>query len=137
MRGLASQNDHNSHGRVDILPPYAVRSLIQGTEVKHMYSTQEGKEVLLHIDNAHEALISQVAGLSDAQSRFTPSPEAWSVSGIVEHLAIVEDRIVSRIHELLASSPEPNTPVATKEEDETLKRRILDRSSKAQAPEAT
>jgi hypothetical protein len=102
-----------------------------------MYSTQEGNDVLLHIDNAHEALVTEVTGLSDAQSRFTPSPEAWSVSGIVEHLAIVEDRIVSRLHELLTSPPEPDKPVATKEEDDALKRRILDRSSKAQAPEAT
>jgi hypothetical protein len=102
-----------------------------------MYSIREGTEVLQHIDNAHDALVTAVAGLSDAQLHFKPAPEAWSVSGIVEHLAIVEDRIVNRIHELLASPPEPDKPVATKEADEALKHRILDRSSKAQAPEAT
>ena len=102
-----------------------------------MYSIREGTEVLQHIDDAHDALITAVAGLSDAQSHFKPAPEAWSVAGIVEHLAIVEDRIVNRIHELLASAPELDRPVATKEADEILKHKILDRSSKAQAPEAT
>jgi hypothetical protein len=101
-----------------------------------MYSIREGTEVLQHIDDAHDALIMAVAGLSDAQSHFKPAPEAWSEAGIVEHLAIVENRIVSRIHELLASLPETDKPVATKEADD-LKRKILDRSSKAQAPEAT
>ena len=102
-----------------------------------MYSIREGTEVLQHIDDAHDALITAVAGLSDAQSHFKPAPEAWSVAGIVEHLAIVEDRIVGRIQELLASPPEPDKPVATKEADEILRHKILDRSSKAQAPEAT
>ena len=102
-----------------------------------MYSIREGTEVLERIDDAHDALITAVAGLSDAQSHFKPAPQAWSVAGIVEHLAIVEDRIVDRIHELLASPPEPDKPVATKEADEILKHKVLDRSSKAQAPEAT
>jgi hypothetical protein len=101
-----------------------------------MYSIREGTEVLERIDDAHDALITAVAGLSDAQSHFKPAPEAWSVAGIVEHLAIVEDRIVGRIHELLASPPEPDKPVA-READEILNHKILDRSSKAQAPEAT
>jgi uncharacterized damage-inducible protein DinB len=90
-----------------------------------MYSIREGTEVLQHIDDAHDALITAVAGLSDAQSHFKPAPEAWSVAGIVEHLAIVEDRIVGRIHELLASPPEPDKPVATKEADEILRHKIL------------
>src|SRR5215475_6828582 len=102
-----------------------------------MYSIREGTEVLQHIDDALDALITAVAGMSDAQSHFKPAPEVWSVAGIVEHLAMVEDRIVSRIHELLASPPEPDKPVATTEVDEILKHKILDRSSKAQAPEAT
>lgn len=102
-----------------------------------MYSIREGTEVLQRIDDAHDALITAVAGLSNAQSHFKPAPEAWSVAGIVEHLAIVEDRIVNRIHVLLASPPEPDKPVATEEADEILQHRVLDRSSKAQAPEAT
>src|SRR5215472_11658485 len=101
-----------------------------------MYSIREGTEVLERIDDAHDALITAVAGLSDAQSHFKPAPEAWSVSGIVEHLAIVEERIVGRIHELLASPSEPDKPAATEQEDDALRHRILDRSSKAQAPEA-
>lgn len=101
-----------------------------------MYSIREGTEVLQYIDDAHDALITAVAGLSHAQSHFKPAPEAWSVAGIVEHLAIVEDRIVSRIHELLASAPELDKPIM-KEADEILEHKILDRSSKAQAAEAT
>ena len=93
--------------------------------------------MLHHIDDAHDALVTAVAGLSDAQSHFKPAPEAWSVAGIVEHLAIVEDRIVDRIHKLLASPPEPDKPVATEEADEILAHKVLDLSSKAQAPEAT
>jgi hypothetical protein len=102
-----------------------------------MYSIREGTEVLQRIDDAHDALITAVVGLSNAQSHFKPAPEAWSVAGIVEHLAAVEDRIINWIHELLASPPEPDKPVATEEADEILKHKVLDRSSKAQAPEAT
>ena len=59
-----------------------------------MHSSEEKNELLQRLDNAREGLIAALSGLSESQANFKPSPEAWSVAGIVEHLATVEDFVV-------------------------------------------
>ena len=101
-----------------------------------MHSTQTGSEVIHRIDQANEALKAAVAGLSEEQLNFRPSPGAWSVAGIVEHLAIVQERVIGRIDQLLLSAPgqAPNGPPGLT--DDLLVERVADRASKftASAP---
>lgn len=101
-----------------------------------MYSTEEGITVLQDIDEAHRGLLAAVAGLSDGQSNFKPASGGWSIAEIVEHLAIVEDRIIARIHQLLASPLDSAQAGAAKTPDGDLRKRVVDRSSKFRAPDA-
>lgn len=42
-------------------------------------------------------LVSEVAGLSDAQLTFRPAPDAWSVRDVVEHLGIAEPQYWTQV----------------------------------------
>src|SRR5262249_26723912 len=60
--------------------------------------------------------------------------DGWSISSIVEHLAIVEDLVILRVEQLAAGSGDsPNNKF--NESDAVLFEKIVDRSAKFQAPE--
>jgi hypothetical protein len=96
-----------------------------------MHSLEEKNELIQRLDNAREGLMAAVAGLSEPQANFKPSPQAWSVAGIVEHLATVEDFLLMRV-EKMASEPDDGN---FKGSDVVLFDKVLDRSAKFQAPE--
>ena len=96
-----------------------------------MHSLQEKNELLQRLDGAREQLIAAVAGLSQPQANFTPSPDAWSVAGIVEHLATVEDFVIMRV-ERMTSEPDHGN---FKDSDLVLFDKVVDRTEKFQAPE--
>ena len=96
-----------------------------------MYSTVEKNELLQHFDRARYGLMAALAGLSEEQSNVKPSPEGWSVAGIVEHLAIVEDLVLLRVQQL-ASAPDIGN---FGDSDAVLFGKVIDRSVKFQAPE--
>jgi hypothetical protein len=102
-----------------------------------MYSTQQGSDLLRRIDEANNHLKTTVAGLTNAQSSFKPSPGAWSVDGIVEHLAIVQERVIGRVDQLLVSTPDPSQKKDPQLTDEVLTAKVADRSSKFPAPEVS
>jgi hypothetical protein len=99
-----------------------------------MYSDQEKKQVLQHLDRERDGLIAATVGLSEAQANFKPSPDSWSVAQIMEHLALVEDRVIGRISQLLESSPAVQEG-KVEDSDAVLIAKVRDRSQKFQAPE--
>jgi hypothetical protein len=57
-----------------------------------------------------DAFVAATDALSDAQYRFTPTPDAWSIGQIVEHVALVELRMLDVIGKL----PQAEAPSAAK-----------------------
>jgi hypothetical protein len=75
------------------------------------------EEVYSDKERVLEAVEQTVRSLSDSQLAFRPSPDAWSVAEIVEHLAIVEPgmlRVVSSLAEK-ASPRNVSSPAAIDE----------------------
>jgi hypothetical protein len=99
-----------------------------------MYTADEKTEVIRRLDQVGDALMEAVNGLSEAQTKFKPTPEAWSVAEIVEHLAIVEGRILGRVSDLLASAL-PAPEAKGEDADGVVFERVLDRTRKAMAPD--
>ncbi|HEX8650416.1 MAG TPA: DinB family protein [Pyrinomonadaceae bacterium] len=54
---------------------------------------QSVAEIFETIDETRERLYNRVEGLSPAQEKFRPTPDAWSIAEIVEHLSIMENRL--------------------------------------------
>jgi hypothetical protein len=64
---------------------------------------------IANLQATRDALESAVTGLSEAQARFKPTPDRWSVEEIVEHLAIAEHGLYRFISELHEVSIDPHT----------------------------
>lgn len=54
-------------------------------------------EILDAIDETRERLRERLAGLSNEQENFRPASGGWSIAEIVEHLAILEARLLGLI----------------------------------------
>jgi hypothetical protein len=60
-----------------------------------------------HLTRTRDAFVRAAAGLDEAQSRYRRSEEAWSILGIVEHVALVERRIVEQMTTKMPDGPAP------------------------------
>jgi uncharacterized damage-inducible protein DinB len=95
-------------------------------------------EIFDDIDGTRERLSRTVTELNAEQQVFRPSPDRWSVADVVEHLSIVEARVVKLISTLLDKAESnghargaetPFAPVSIAEQVE------LTRAQKLDAPE--
>ena len=80
-------------------------------------------------------LAEATAGLNDAQARFKPAPDRWSIAEILEHLATAHDRIMTRVLEQLPLAPAPEPDRDPQIVDALVLEKIPDRSVKANSPE--
>lgn len=74
------------------------------------------------------------AALSDAQWRFKPAPDRWSIAEILEHMVIVEERVLGPVREQLAQAPPPAADRDPELVDAIIFERLPDRSVRAKAP---
>jgi uncharacterized damage-inducible protein DinB len=95
-------------------------------------------EIYEDIERTRERLTRTVTELNAEQQDFRTSPETWSVADIVEHLSIVEGRVVKLLSTLIEkaesnghtlSADTPFAPVSIAEQVE------LTRAQKLTAPE--
>lgn len=96
--------------------------------------TAERNRVLDQFAASQAQLVGLVEGLTPAQLSFQTAPNRWSIGGIVEHVMAVEARIMRAIGKMSAMPAQSGEHSLVK--DETLWRKVLDRSAKLEAPEA-
>jgi hypothetical protein len=94
------------------------------------------KEGLAQLDRTRNGVVEAVKGLSEAQWRFKPAPERWSVAEILEHLALAEDMLLAHISKKVMQAPAGNADRDYKAIDELVLKAIADRTQRVQAPES-
>lgn len=91
-------------------------------------------ELLAQLNEDRASLLAAVARLPAGLLHERPSSERWSVAEVVEHLSIVEPRVVKLMEGLVATAP-PLSPNAFPTEPLRVSRRlIMDRSQRIVAP---
>lgn len=89
-----------------------------------------------YLHATRKMFLDSVAGLSDAQWTFKPSPNAWSIAECAEHIALSEDMLFNVATVKAMQTPAtPEKAAELKGKDEMLLKMLPDRSKKAQAPE--
>jgi hypothetical protein len=61
-----------------------------------------------HLTLTRDAFVRAAEGLDEAQSRYRRSEEEWSILAIVEHVALVEQRIVEQMTTKMPDAPAPS-----------------------------
>ncbi|HTS61584.1 MAG TPA: DinB family protein [Candidatus Acidoferrales bacterium] len=87
-----------------------------------------------YLEKTRDGVIASVKGLSDAQMRFKPAPERWSVAEVLEHIATAEEYIFGMVSEKIMKAPAGPAGRDVVKIDGMVLAMIPDRSVKAEAP---
>ena len=96
----------------------------------------ERERAMSELHATRKLFLDSIAGLSEAQWNFKPSPEVWSAAECAEHIALSEDRLYELVTQKLMKAPaEPEKKAEVVGKDELILEKTIDRSQKFQAPE--
>ena len=87
-----------------------------------------------YLQQTEDGVATAVKGLSEAQLKFKPAPDRWSVAETLEHIALAEDFIFQNINEKVMKAPAGAASRDTAKADAAVLAMVPDRSHKAQAP---
>ncbi len=87
-----------------------------------------------YLEKTRDDVFAATEGLSEAQWNHRPSSGGWSIAENVEHIVIVQDRILGPLSQALAGAPESSSDQA-EVIDGIIKAKFADRSRKFNAPE--
>ena len=95
----------------------------------------EKKEGLAQLERTRAGVIEATKGLSEAQWKFKPAPDRWSVAEVMEHIALSEDMLFENTSTKVMSAPAGKADRDPKAGDEMVLKVIPDRTNKVKAPD--
>lgn len=99
-------------------------------------SDAERASAVKDLEASRQAFLASLQGLSEAQFRFKPAPDRWSVAEVAEHIAVSEDLLFGMVTQKIMSTPTPPELLAqVQHDDERLRQQVIDRSTPRKAPE--
>src|SRR5260370_7650899 len=99
-------------------------------------TTVERAHAIHLLQDSQKESLASVDGLTDEQWNYKPGLDRWSVGETAEHIVLAEGLLFSGVERALASPPNPDWETKTRGKTEFLEKVMVDRSHKAQAPEA-
>jgi uncharacterized damage-inducible protein DinB len=93
------------------------------------------KEGLGQLDRTRTALLEATKGLSDAQWKFKPAPDRWSIAEVLEHIVVTENFLLENTSTKVMMAGPGKADRDYKSLDKLVVSAIADRSRPAQAPE--
>jgi uncharacterized damage-inducible protein DinB len=97
---------------------------------------EERAHAIQLLQDSQKEFLALVDGLSDAQWTYKPAPDRWSVGETAEHIVLAEGYLFGSFQKAVASPPNPDWETKTRGKTEFIEKVMVDRSHKAQAPEA-
>jgi uncharacterized damage-inducible protein DinB len=91
--------------------------------------------VVEQLEATQKIVLAGLQGVTDAQWKFKPAPNVWSVQECAEHIVLSEEFLLGTTQKIVASPARPRLATATAEADRKLFESIQDRSRKGTAPE--
>lgn len=88
------------------------------------------------LSQTRDAFTQSFEHVSDAQWKFKPSAECWSIGEIVEHVVTVENRVLDNVVARLRDAPAPPSDRDVQQLDDRIITQGADRSTKFRAPVA-
>jgi hypothetical protein len=87
------------------------------------------------LKDTEKKLKDELKGLSEAQLKFKPAPDRWSIEECVKHIAVSEDMFWQMMDGTVKAPANPDKRTEIKVTDEQLVQKIEDRSTKVKTNE--
>jgi uncharacterized damage-inducible protein DinB len=87
-----------------------------------------------YLQQTRDGVLAATRGLSEAQMKFKPAPDRWSVAETLEHIALAEDFLLQNITDKIMKAPAGDADRDTAKIDAGILAMVPDRSQKRQAP---
>ena len=98
-------------------------------------SKKERKDAIKLLKDTEKGVKDQVNGLTEAQLKFKPAPDKWSVEECVKHIAKSEEMLWQMIDSVMKGAANPDKRSEIKLTDEQLIQRVEDRTTKVKTME--
>jgi hypothetical protein len=96
----------------------------------------ERNRLMSHLHATRKQFLDALAQVSEAQWKWKPSAETWSVAEVAEHIALSEETLGAMVRKMVKGPAAPAEKLAAvKGKEERMLTGIVDRSQKVQAPE--
>ena len=99
-------------------------------------TVEERAKLIRWLEESHHEFLSAVENLSEAQWRWKPSSERWSVAETAEHIVLTEAALFARVEGTITGSADAEWEEKTTGKTEFIERVMAPRAGRAQAPEA-
>ena len=100
-----------------------------------MITDQEREKALGLLTRSRQTLLDAVEGVTDAQARWKPAPDRWSILEYVEHLAVSDDGLIALIKRSLRTPAQPETEEQRRAREQKIRETPVPRGAN-NAPEA-
>jgi uncharacterized damage-inducible protein DinB len=87
-----------------------------------------------YLEQTRDGVIAATKGLSEAQMKFKPAPDRWSVAETLEHITLAEDFLFQNVTDKIMKAPAGPADRDTAKLDSMILTMVPDRSQKRQAP---
>lgn len=98
-------------------------------------SKKERKDAVKLLKDTEKGVKDQVKGLTEAQLKFKPGPDRWSIEECVKHIAKSEEMLWQMMDSVLKGAATPDKRNEIKLTDEQVIQHIEDRSTKVKTME--
>ena len=95
----------------------------------------EREKLLRHLQESRARLLRMAKNLSREQLHFRSAPGRWTVAECVEHIAVVERRLLGAIQKTLETPPDPSKRSALEGNEDAFFAALIARVNRFQAPE--
>jgi hypothetical protein len=109
--------------------------LLVSTAVAQTLPQADREKGLQYLQQTRDGVIAATKGLSEAQLKFKPAPDRWSVAEILEHITVVEGAIYQNVTENVMKAPAGPADRDTAKMDALVLAMVPDRTHKVKAPE--
>jgi hypothetical protein len=98
-------------------------------------TVQELDHARRFLEQTQNSVVGATKGLSEAQWRFKPAPDRWSIAENLDHIVIVQERVLGPVLDQLADAPAPPADRDYEQVDKIVINQFPNRLAKFQAPE--
>jgi len=95
----------------------------------------ERETLLKHLEESRERLLHMAKNLSREQLHYRPALDCWTVAECVEHISMVEARVLGAIQRTLEAGPDSSKRSVMEGKDDALFADVAARMTRFKAPE--